>query len=78
MNLNTYIDLLKEMVKENPEVGKMTVVYASDDEGNSFDEVRFAPMVGMLHDSSYGETVIGEEDAEYFETDYVPNVVVIN
>lgn len=39
MTLLEYIEHLKNCIRENPEVADMLVVFASDDEGNSFQAV---------------------------------------
>lgn len=39
MTLEYYLDWLNNLLKERPELATATVVYAIDDEGNSFQQV---------------------------------------
>lgn len=79
MTLKEYVAHLNRLMRENPKAKDMTVMYASDAEGNSFDEVFYAPNVGMLHEYEYGQTVLNDEDdAKYFKVEFAPNVVLIN
>lgn len=39
MTLEEYVKALNLMLKENPEFGKLTVAYSTDDEGNSYSPV---------------------------------------
>ena len=48
MNFNQFILACQKKVKENPKAGKMKVVYSVDDEGNSFEDVKFIPTSGKL------------------------------
>lgn len=57
MNLNT----LNTLVKENPELLELSVVYSRDDEGNGFQEVHYNPSVGVYL----------EEDREFYSGDIV-------
>ena len=45
MTLNTYINNLLIFSKNNPEVAEYECVYGVDDEGNSYDRVKFTPTV---------------------------------
>lgn len=43
MNLRKFIDNLQAFAMDNPEALGFTVITASDDEGNSFEEVYHSP-----------------------------------
>ncbi len=45
MTLNEYINNLLIFAKNNPEVAEYECVYGVDDEGNSYDRVKFTPTV---------------------------------
>jgi hypothetical protein len=45
MTLNKYINNLLIFAKNNPEVAEYECVYGVDDEGNSYDRVKFTPTV---------------------------------
>ncbi len=45
MTYNTYINNLLIFIKNNPKVGEYECVYGVDDEGNSYDRVKFTPTV---------------------------------
>lgn len=64
MTLTTYIKLLQEIQKE---YGNLNVIYSSDTEGNSFDEVFIEPSVGNYNNNT-----------NEFDTDGPPNSVCIN
>ena len=66
MNLKEYMEKLNEIVEKNPKALEMDVVHATDDEGNGFQKVHFAPGIGCYED--------GEFDNESAE----PNAVCIN
>lgn len=54
MKLSEYIKNLESILKEN---GDLEVIYASDDEGNSYDKIYFTPSVGHYN----------SEEKEYFQ-----------
>ena len=63
MNLKEYIVKLQKLYKEH---GSLEIVYASDDEGNSFSNVNFDPGIVFMNENDS----IDEEDlAEYDEAD---------
>jgi len=67
MKLNEYIQSLQDLVAKNPKHGSLKVVCSSDDEGNSFQEVRFAPTLGKFN----------KNDRD-FDDEGKPNAVCIN
>jgi len=50
MKLHTYIKHLEEINKKYP---NLDVIYASDDEGNSFNLVQFWPDVGLFSERNH-------------------------
>lgn len=67
MNLETFLRTLNQLVKENPEYLKLTVITAKDEEGNGYNEVLFDPTVGQLID--------GELD---INPSLIPTVICVN
>jgi len=53
MKLKDYLKNINELVKENKELLELDVVYASDDEGNYFDKVKFTPCIGTYESGSF-------------------------
>ena len=49
MKLKEYLESINELVKNNPSLLELDVVYASDDEGNNYDFVAFTPSVGKFN-----------------------------
>ena len=70
MKLNKYIKGLQEIAKKYPNA---TVITASDEEGNNFSEVEFAPTPGHFSD---GDFYSDEEDMK--EQDLKINAVCVN
>jgi hypothetical protein len=58
MNLDEYIEKLEEF--RTAHGGKLTMVFASDDEGNDFSDVRFDPSCGYYN--CHGEWQGGVKD----------------
>lgn len=70
MTFKEYLARLNQLLKERPELATATVIYSSDDEGNSFQKVIMSPT--PWHFSGY----------EFIDEDYLPhkkiNAVCIN
>ena len=47
MTLKEFIANLNEVIKKNPKAENYLVVYAVDDEGNSFSPVHLTPSIGI-------------------------------
>jgi len=45
MKLRLYMSHLRKLVKDNPEALDMDVIYATDTEGNSYDNIHFKPSI---------------------------------
>lgn len=67
MTLEIFLNTLNQLVKENPEYLKLTVITAKDDEGNGYNEVVYEPAVGQLID--------GELD---MDSSLIPTVICVN
>lgn len=76
MTLKEYIATLTVIEKEHPD---LILVYSSDSEGNSFEEVYYSPTIGKFEDGEF-RTYTGEEGED--EEDYVDlsdvNAVCLN
>ena len=81
MKLKAYAKLINKLAEEYPDA---LVVYASDDEGNSFQQVNHTATVGFFNGNYHGNFFdLGsvEENADNDFEDYVgkkPNAVCIN
>lgn len=62
MTFKEYIEGLQKLLEENPQCGNYLVVYASDDEGNSFHEVSYSPSTGIYNGEDYNFNQDCEED----------------
>ena len=45
MTLAKYVETLVDMLKRNPEIEDYTVIYSSDDEGNTYQKVNYTPTI---------------------------------
>lgn len=41
MTVNEYVNNLTQLLKKNPEIAELEVIYSQDDEGNSYQKVNF-------------------------------------
>ena len=41
MKVNEYVNNLTQLLKKNPEIAELEVIYSQDDEGNSYQKVNF-------------------------------------
>ena len=53
MKLSEYITHLQVLVKQNPEARNFDVVYSSDSEGNSYEEVYYHPTIGRFESGEF-------------------------
>lgn len=74
MKLRDYLESVNEQVKHNPEILDYDVVYSSDAEGNSFEEVFYTPTIGNFDRSGPSN---GWNASFNSETDK-PNAICIN
>lgn len=75
MTLENYIKQLQEIVEQNPDYKKLTVIYATDDEGNDFKGIGFAPSLGNYNHGSFTQQ---ENFDEIDDDDQYVNVICIN
>jgi hypothetical protein len=73
MTLKQYLDNLNELLKQFPEAASLTVYYSSDDEGNSYEPVKYLPIIEYIN---VNEILDRNDWEEYGITE--PNVVIIN
>tara|TARA_R110000744_G_scaffold113121_5_gene211992 strand:- start:155 stop:385 length:231 start_codon:yes stop_codon:yes gene_type:complete len=57
MKVKQYVNTLVEMLKHHPEIENYEVIYASDDEGNTYEKVHYPPTIMSADgfDNSYIE-----------------------
>lgn len=53
MKLKEYLENINELVKADPNILDYTVVFSSDDEGNSYNEVHYEPSLGIYEDDEW-------------------------
>lgn len=56
MKFEKYLKHLNNIAKDHPEALDFDVITASDDEGNSFNQVHYTPSLGYLGDGSFFPT----------------------
>ena len=71
MNLKEYIEKLQKLYEEQ---GDLKIVYGSDDEGNSYNNVVFDPSLIYLN----GHDSIAEEDLKECDEDDIKKCICIN
>ena len=71
MKLSQYIKKLQAIEKKYPDIN---VVFAADEEGNSFHELTFTPSVGDFNGSDF----INDDGTEEFTNNYEINAVCLN
>jgi len=69
MKLKDYIEKLQKIMNDAPGGKDLTVIYSSDDEGNSFSEVHFDPTLGKFEDNEFEAAPLGDDS---------PNCVCVN
>lgn len=83
MKLSEYIANLQSVIDKH---GDLDVIYSSDDEGNSFDTIKYTPTLGIATFSQRGrvENFIDLKNVEQYPDDYEefvgkkPNAVCVN
>lgn len=84
MTFKEYVDKLNTFIKENPDVENLTIIYSSDDEGNSYQEVGDWDGFPIGHHSGEyrGDFISKNNDPEWWEeceyTDEDINAICIN
>lgn len=74
MKLKEYLEELQNKINKNPEILEYDVIYASDDEGNSYSEIHFGPTIFKFD----GESVYNLDEADDYEEDELRNVICLN
>jgi hypothetical protein len=62
MKLKDYVEHLTQILETNPDAMNYTVIYASDDEGNTFDHVHYPPCLGNF-DGEHFNSVSSENNS---------------
>lgn len=78
MTVKDYLEKLQELVLKSPECLDWEIIYSSDDEGNEYQKVNYAPSkieIDNIGDNRFLERVYLEDD-ETPSTNY--NAVIIN
>lgn len=65
--LKTYVEWITKVLQENPELGEVQVITASDDESNSFHGVYYKPTKGWL-----------TADGDFTSSEHPVNAVCLN
>lgn len=75
-----YVESLQKHLEDNPEDGGYTVVYASDDEGNSYHAVTFSPstLIVEMPLTHHMEVVSPEDCEEELDEENYFKVICIN
>ena len=71
MKFKEYVESINKFLEEHPESGEMKAIYASDDEGNNYDDVWGEPTLMNTNEDDDGWFGGEEEEVE-------PNAVCIN
>ena len=70
MTLGKYVETLVDMLKRNPEIEDYTVIYSSDDEGNTYQKVNYTPTI-MLSEGLDNNYLVVESAAKPEQGDTV-------
>ena len=62
MVFKEYVERLQKALKENPTLAMKSVIYAIDDEGNSYNKVEQEPVVGYFDGTYNGDFTSNTED----------------
>lgn len=71
--LKQYVEWVNHFYNNNPEYADLPVFYSTDDEGNSFDSIKFEPSAMVFYDVNqrYPKPYHGDDSKE-------PNAIIIN
>jgi len=58
MKLKEWLDNLNAMVAKDPSILELDAITASDDEGNSYNDVNYTPSVGNFDGLDFGDEVV--------------------
>jgi hypothetical protein len=65
MTLEKYLDALIIMVKNNPKIAKLDVIYSHDDEGNEFQKVGMLPSLMKIENIESDRFLEPTNEGEY-------------
>ena len=80
MKFKDFVAAMQKAIDEDSKVGEMTVIYSSDDEGNSFHELHYdIPAIGIWGGGYGGEFCTHEDDLdERLKNGETLNAVCVN
>jgi len=71
MLFKDYLAAMNELAKKEPETLEMPCIYASDDEGNSYKEVKYVPEMSTYRSEDWELEKVCQEDIDSGEYDEV-------
>jgi len=77
MKLKKYLESLNKLAKDHPESLDLDIIYASDDEGNSFNPVNFTATMGHVLEDGDGY-ILHRSDINSLDEDQSINAVCLN
>jgi len=77
MTVNEYVNNLTQLLKKNPEIAELEVIYAQDAEGNSYQKVFFSPSI-MKTEGLENAYVTGVINIDADEIDEETSALCIN
>jgi hypothetical protein len=78
MTLREFLTNINKMVEENPTILDLTVISASDAEGNGFSEVHYEPSIGVYSENEFHQLNEDEDFDDYGYTSDDINSICIN
>lgn len=78
MKLPEYVKKLVEILENDPDAKNLTVISASDDEGNDYSEVSYNPCIGIWEPINREFDVLDVDDPDSEYTDEDINAICIN
>jgi len=77
MTVNEYVNNLVQLLKKDPEIGELEVIYSQDAEGNSYQKVFYTPSI-MTTEGLENAYVTGVENIDPDEIDIETSALCIN
>lgn len=77
MKANEYVQNLVQLLKKNPEIGELEVIYSQDDEGNTYQKVFYSPSL-MKTEGLQNQYVEGVINIDPDEIDVETSALCIN
>ena len=63
MKFRDFVESVNQLLKKHPEAANMEVVTSSDEEGNSYNKVIYAPSIGYYQDDEFTNNNSGINNA---------------